>query len=85
MRRLPGDAEVDEVAMDECMNEEEDLGLLGRFESLHLPFPATCWSMGVLRRIVQISALSVLDGEKQVMVGHGGQMVNDPGRVDLLG
>ena len=41
-----------EVAMDECMSGEEDLGLLGRFEPLHLPFPAPCRSMGVLRPYV---------------------------------
>jgi hypothetical protein len=30
------------VAMDECVSGQEVLGLLGRFEPLHLPFPAPC-------------------------------------------
>jgi hypothetical protein len=34
-----------EVAMDEGVSGEEVLGLLGRFEPLHLPFPTPCRSM----------------------------------------
>jgi len=34
-----------EVAMDERVSGEEVLGLLGRFEPLHLPFAAPCRPM----------------------------------------
>ena len=34
-----------EVAMDERVTGEEVLGLLGRFEPLHLPFSAPCRPM----------------------------------------
>jgi hypothetical protein len=59
---------------------EEVLGLFGGFEQLHLPLRSSRRSMRVLGPIVQISALSVLDAEKQMtlsdaiapqLVGHG--------------
>jgi hypothetical protein len=34
-----------EVAMNECVSGEKVLGLLRRFESLHLAFSTACWSM----------------------------------------
>ena len=34
-----------EVATDECVSGQEVLGLLGRFEPLHLPFPTPRRSM----------------------------------------
>jgi len=34
-----------EVTMDECVSGEEALGLLGRFEALHLSFSSSCGSM----------------------------------------
>jgi len=68
-----------EVTVDECVSGEEVLGLLGRFEPLHLPFSSSRWSMRVLGPVVQISALSVLDAGKELalrnaitpqLVGH---------------
>jgi hypothetical protein len=49
------------MLMDEGMGRQEALGLPCRLEPLHLPFPASGWSMRVLGPIVQIAALPVLD------------------------
>ena len=68
-----------EVTVDEGVSGEEVLGLLGRFEPLHLSLSSSCPSMRVLGPIVQISALSVLNAGKQLtlsdtmapqLVGH---------------
>ena len=55
-----------EVAVNEGVGGEEVLGLVGRFEPLHLPLSSSRWPMRVLRTIVQIPALSVLDPGKQL-------------------
>jgi hypothetical protein len=34
-----------EVAMDKCVSGKKVLGLLGRFESLHLALSTPCWTM----------------------------------------
>jgi hypothetical protein len=49
---------------------EEVLGLLGRFEPLHLPLSSSCWPMRVLGSIIQISALSVLDAGEQLTLSN---------------
>jgi hypothetical protein len=59
-----------EVAMNECVSGEEVMGLLGRFEPLHLPLPTPRRSMRVLGAIVEVAALSVLDVGKQVALRH---------------
>ncbi|HUN40245.1 MAG TPA: hypothetical protein VMU81_08155 [Acetobacteraceae bacterium] len=68
-----------EVTVDEGVSGEEVLGLLGRFEPLHLSLSSSRRSMRVLGPIVQISALSMLDAGKQLtlsdtiapqLVGH---------------
>jgi hypothetical protein len=68
-----------EVTVDEGVSGKEVLGLLGRFETLHLPLSSSRRSMRVLSPIVQISALSMLDAGKQLtlsdaiapqLVGH---------------
>ena len=68
-----------EVTVDEGVSGEEVLGLLGRFEPLHLSLSSSRRSMRVLGPIVQISALSVLNAGKQLtlsdaiapqLVGH---------------
>jgi hypothetical protein len=68
-----------EVTIDERVGGEEVLGLFGRFEPLHLPFPSSRWPVRVLGPIMQISALPMLDGGKQLtlsdavapqLVGH---------------
>jgi hypothetical protein len=58
------------VTVDECVSEEKVLGLPRRFESLHMSFPTPCWSMRVLRAVVQVPALSVFYLRKQVASGH---------------
>jgi hypothetical protein len=47
MRQLPADGGMGavEAAMDEGVSAQEVLGLFGRFEPLHLPFPTPCRSM----------------------------------------
>jgi len=68
-----------EVTVDEGVSGEEVLGLLGRFEPLHLLLSSSRRSMRVLGRVVQVSALSVLNAGKQLtlsdtiapqLVGH---------------
>jgi len=55
-----------EVTVHERVSREEILGLLGRFESLHLPLSSSRRSMRVLSPIVRIAALSMLDAGKQL-------------------
>jgi len=55
-----------EVTVDEGGSGEEVLGLLGRFEPLHLSLSSSRRSMQVLGPIIQISALSVLNAGKQL-------------------
>jgi hypothetical protein len=55
-----------EVAVNEGVGGEEVLGLLRRFEPLHLPLSSPRRSMRVLGSIIQISALSVLDAREQL-------------------
>ena len=50
-----------EMTVDECMRGEEVVGLLRRFESLHLALAAACRAMRVFHAIVQISALSMFN------------------------
>src|SRR5215469_11237037 len=61
------------------MSGQDPLGLFGRLEPLHLPLSPPRRPMRILRRIIQIPALSVLDAGKQVtlsdavapqLVGH---------------
>lgn len=68
-----------EVTVDESVGGEKVLGLLRRFEPLHLPLSLSCRPMRVLSSIIQISALPVLDARKQLtlrdtiasqLVGH---------------
>ena len=59
-----------EMTVDECMRGEEVVGLLRRFETLHLALAAACRTMRVFRAIVQISALSMFGFWKQLALSH---------------
>jgi len=68
-----------EMTIDKRVSGEEVLGLFGRFEPLHLPFPSSRWPVRVLGPIIQISAFPMLDAGKQLtlrnavasqLVGH---------------
>jgi hypothetical protein len=59
-----------EMTVDECMRGEKVVGLLRRFESLHLALAAACRAMQVFRAIVQISALSVFSVWEQLALSH---------------
>ena len=58
------------VAVNERVSGKEALRLLARLEPLHLPFPASCRSMRVLRTVVEISALPMFDSRKQLTFRH---------------
>jgi hypothetical protein len=49
---------------------EKAVGLLRRFESLHLAFASACRTMRVFRAIAQISALSMFNIGKQLALSH---------------
>jgi hypothetical protein len=55
-----------EMTIDKRVSGEEVLGLFGRFEPLHLPFPSSRWPVPVLGPIIQISAFPMLDCGKQL-------------------
>ena len=59
-----------EMTVDECMRGEKVVGLVRRFESLHLALEAACRTVRVLRTIVQISALSMFGLWKQLALSH---------------
>ena len=59
-----------EMTVDECVRGEKVVGLLRRFESLHLALAAACRTMRVFRAIVQISALSMFGLWKQLALSH---------------
>jgi hypothetical protein len=59
-----------EVAVDECVSGKEVLGLIGRFEALHLSFPPSGRLMCVLGTIIQVLALSMLDTRKQMTLSY---------------
>jgi hypothetical protein len=59
-----------EMTVDERVRGEKALGLVGRFESLHLAFTVTCRSMWVFSAVVQISALPMPNLRKQLALSH---------------
>ena len=59
-----------EMTVDECVRGEKVVGLLRRFELLHLALAAACRTMRVLRAIVKISALSMFGLWKQLALSH---------------
>ena len=59
-----------EMTVDECVRGEKVVGLLRRFELLHLALAAACRTMRVFRAIVQISALSMFSLWKQLALSH---------------
>ena len=59
-----------EMTVDECVRGEKVVGLLRRFESLHLALAAARRTMRVFRAIVQISALSMFSFWKQLALSH---------------
>jgi len=58
------------VAIDEGVGRQEALCLPRRLEPLHLPFPASGWSVRVLGAIVEVAALAVLDIRQQFELRH---------------
>jgi len=73
------------VAMDERMSGEELLRLAGGFEPLHLAFSSSGRAMGVLRAVVEVSALPVLDIGQQMALSYpiASELVGDdhPGHI----
>ena len=59
-----------EMTVDECMRGEKVVGLLRRFEPLHLALTAARRTMRVFGAIVQISALSMFSLWKQLALSH---------------
>ena len=59
-----------EMTVDECMRREKVVGLVRRFESLHLALAVACRTVRVFRTIVQISALSMFSLWKQLTLSH---------------
>jgi hypothetical protein len=55
-----------EVAVDECVSGKEVLGLIGRFEPLHLSLPPSGRLMCVLGTIIQVLALSMRGGRPKL-------------------
>jgi hypothetical protein len=58
------------VTVDEGMREQKPLRLITRFETLHVTLAPPCRTMGVLRSVVEIAALTMFNVRKQPSLSH---------------